>query len=123
MIRRPPRSTLFPYTTLFRSRSGALRGGQNLEVPVVVYSAGAMLAARPGGSGDLSAGLADSAALPPAGNRRGRGPRAGLGCCHAAGPLAAHSLTRLYHAHFGSRCARALEVARTLGAELVPSSE
>src|SRR5258708_11565732 len=25
MIRRPPRSTLFPYTTLFRSRTGALR--------------------------------------------------------------------------------------------------
>src|SRR2546427_1486698 len=30
MIRRPPRSTLFPYTTLFRSVSahGGLRGGQ-----------------------------------------------------------------------------------------------
>src|SRR3712207_7524472 len=27
MIRRPPRSTLFPYTTLFRSRCG--RGGQH----------------------------------------------------------------------------------------------
>src|SRR5688572_32226365 len=28
MIRRPPRSTLFPYTTLFRSRQlGALRSG------------------------------------------------------------------------------------------------
>src|SRR5260221_14418943 len=29
MIRRPPRSTLFPYTTLFRSRDGiaALQGG------------------------------------------------------------------------------------------------
>ena len=26
MIRRPPRSTLFPYTTLFRSRSIALKG-------------------------------------------------------------------------------------------------
>src|SRR2546427_2654069 len=26
MIRRPPRSTLFPYTTLFRSRSGRERG-------------------------------------------------------------------------------------------------
>src|SRR3712207_4207727 len=26
MIRRPPRSTLFPYTTLFRSRPGALSG-------------------------------------------------------------------------------------------------
>src|SRR3712207_8175228 len=24
MIRRPPRSTLFPYTTLFRSRNGAM---------------------------------------------------------------------------------------------------
>src|SRR3712207_7785807 len=27
MIRRPPRSTLFPYTTLFRSRPLRLRGG------------------------------------------------------------------------------------------------
>src|SRR5258708_14570241 len=26
MIRRPPRSTLFPYTTLFRSGDGQLRG-------------------------------------------------------------------------------------------------
>src|SRR2546430_9756105 len=26
MIRRPPRSTLFPYTTLFRSSHGAFRG-------------------------------------------------------------------------------------------------
>src|SRR5256885_10130372 len=35
MIRRPPRSTLFPYTTLFRSHAtagierGAIRGGKN----------------------------------------------------------------------------------------------
>src|SRR3712207_9031694 len=28
MIRRPPRSTLFPYTTLFRSMDGAGHGGQ-----------------------------------------------------------------------------------------------
>src|SRR5690349_24001535 len=27
MIRRPPRSTLFPYTTLFRSRTHTRRGG------------------------------------------------------------------------------------------------
>src|SRR2546425_4864013 len=27
MIRRPPRSTLFPYTTLFRSLGAPLRGG------------------------------------------------------------------------------------------------
>src|SRR2546427_8108911 len=38
MIRRPPRSTLFPYTTLFRSASGARqrggsRGGGALLLP------------------------------------------------------------------------------------------
>src|SRR5437773_8900002 len=33
MIRRPPRSTLFPYTTLFRSRGGrsTARGGPHVE--------------------------------------------------------------------------------------------
>src|SRR2546430_8439667 len=30
MIRRPPRSTLFPYTTLFRSERESERGGGNL---------------------------------------------------------------------------------------------
>src|SRR5260370_25733212 len=41
MIRRPPRSTLFPYTTLFRSRDGApippapgvVRAGSPLKFP------------------------------------------------------------------------------------------
>src|SRR3712207_6897558 len=32
MIRRPPRSTLFPYTTLFRSRGGADLPGEPEEV-------------------------------------------------------------------------------------------
>src|SRR3712207_8714359 len=31
MIRRPPRSTLFPYTTLFRSTAGGRRGPGRLE--------------------------------------------------------------------------------------------
>src|SRR3712207_7417680 len=31
MIRRPPRSTLFPYTTLFRSEPGVLRGSVQLR--------------------------------------------------------------------------------------------
>src|SRR3712207_6957743 len=36
MIRRPPRSTLFPYTTLFRSNdAGALRAGQLAHHPRV----------------------------------------------------------------------------------------
>src|SRR5256886_16317605 len=30
MIRRPPRSTLFPYTTLFRSHQDAVAGGAGL---------------------------------------------------------------------------------------------
>src|SRR3712207_7530696 len=35
MIRRPPRSTLFPYTTLFRSEeSGDLLDGARLQLPV-----------------------------------------------------------------------------------------
>src|SRR5205814_9722240 len=35
MIRRPPRSTLFPYTTLFRSQRGAQHRGEG-EVDLVV---------------------------------------------------------------------------------------
>src|SRR2546426_7141293 len=34
MIRRPPRSTLFPYTTLFRPRDEALRAVQDVLVPI-----------------------------------------------------------------------------------------
>src|SRR5215510_8715939 len=42
MIRRPPRSTLFPYTTLFRSLPGARpprenRGGQAPSAGLVLY--------------------------------------------------------------------------------------
>src|ERR1035441_7258389 len=33
MIRRPPRSTLFPYTTLFRSQSGAINGDAVAHAP------------------------------------------------------------------------------------------
>src|SRR5947199_2775399 len=40
MIRRPPRSTLFPYTTLFRSISSDLKGNLSL----VLYAAGVGLA-------------------------------------------------------------------------------
>src|SRR5260221_9660968 len=34
MIRRPPRSTLFPYTTLFRSRSESMSGRCHFQHPV-----------------------------------------------------------------------------------------
>src|SRR5256886_14275563 len=40
MIRRPPRSTLFPYTTLFRSFRHALGSFLNLTVPALAGGAG-----------------------------------------------------------------------------------
>src|SRR5260221_14699261 len=49
MIRRPPRSTLFPYTTLFRSRWSPARTAQrkvNCE-PLLLASSGGTSAARP----------------------------------------------------------------------------
>src|SRR3712207_8421183 len=53
MIRRPPRSTLFPYTTLFRSRLAVNRGylGKNGEklvdfIPIVAWDKNAELLAK-----------------------------------------------------------------------------
>src|SRR5258707_4380271 len=37
MIRRPPRSTLFPYTTLFRSRPGNVRNDRGVGACPGVY--------------------------------------------------------------------------------------
>src|SRR3712207_8513740 len=64
MIRRPPRSTLFPYTTLFRSAGGADRlAGTAVEAFVhLVDEAGA---------GDVEAALADSLHQVDAAARRG----------------------------------------------------
>src|SRR2546423_6841570 len=44
MIRRPPRSTLFPYTTLFRSHTAADRG--DLEIAEVLIAHGADVNAK-----------------------------------------------------------------------------
>src|SRR5260221_5755443 len=41
MIRRPPRSTLFPYTTLFRSHVGGLRDGIGAEPGAAAQAADA----------------------------------------------------------------------------------
>src|SRR3712207_9016988 len=49
MIRRPPRSTLFPYTTLFRSRlrAGQHDVGRGLDVALGVLDAEVELHVRP----------------------------------------------------------------------------
>src|SRR3712207_7924063 len=59
MIRRPPRSTLFPYTTLFRSAAGP---------------AGAAAAAARGGR-PVRAGAQAPAPVPARGRGAGDGPR------------------------------------------------
>src|SRR3712207_8376194 len=51
MIRRPPRSTLFPYTTLFRSRAG---GARRVLIPLTALCAVGALA-----SGQFSGVIAD----------------------------------------------------------------
>src|SRR2546426_5570942 len=47
MIRRPPRSTLFPYTTLFRSRSRPVHGAYNTRM-ISVRDGQAQILARIG---------------------------------------------------------------------------
>src|SRR3712207_7192019 len=67
MIPRPPRSTLFPYTTLFRSREGRRLPGARLVRRLASAGAGAaqLRAARRAG-GRTSGGLG----LPPADHLR-----------------------------------------------------
>src|SRR3989454_12403030 len=87
MIRRPPRSTLFPYTTLFRSlprrrrraRPAAVRRGRALDAREPARDQGAQRRAAGGadgrqvaGAGDerrAGRGRADPEAVPPLMNR------------------------------------------------------
>src|SRR5438034_5118379 len=54
MIRRPPRSTLFPYTTLFRSRAHRVGAGERQRV----------------GRGDLDGGAAEADRAQELGDRK-----------------------------------------------------
>src|SRR2546430_9412722 len=72
MIRRPPRSTLFPYTTLFRSRGAAAgASGECVRRHAVARRSGARTGGRSGGAGG-PAGCRGSFG----GGAGGRGPRA-----------------------------------------------
>src|SRR5256885_8005815 len=68
MIRRPPRSTLFPYTTLFRSRAHPQRAGRVTLAPGRVSHDGV------GGEGTALAGGEDEG---PVGVGAGAGGRFG----------------------------------------------
>src|SRR5256885_13220787 len=47
MIRRPPRSTLFPYTTLFRSQRAGQTGRSAQRASLAAPAAGALFRRRP----------------------------------------------------------------------------
>src|SRR5256885_11602218 len=81
MIRRPPRSTLFPYTTLFRSVPE--------EIDVVI---GRALAGEPAerfaSMAELSQALGEPPPVPALRSRRGRALRLGIGSVVLAGCVA-----------------------------------
>src|SRR5258706_6541646 len=54
MIRRPPRSTLFPYTTLFRSPRHSQQHRQDAHVPGAQAACGRIEKVRCGLGGDLN---------------------------------------------------------------------
>src|SRR3712207_8913480 len=68
MIRRPPRSTLFPYTTLFRSRQGR---GSSGDARLLVRAAAAAPAERQEGH----RGRGDLQEAPAAAERQARAAR------------------------------------------------
>src|SRR3712207_7558979 len=67
MIRRPPRSTLFPYTTLFRSRDARARAAGRLRDRL---GADALLRRRRIRSGVGRAGARGGGTAPPRGDRK-----------------------------------------------------
>src|SRR3712207_7574198 len=86
MIRRPPRSTLFPYTTLFRSRLAMLRDRllrEGLATSVLVATV--MMATLVVGPFYLARALGLSAAL--------------VGIVMSTGPLVDRKSTRLNSSH------------------------
>src|SRR2546426_11377965 len=97
MIRRPPRSTLFPYTTLFRS---PLPGRRGTHLPRVAPAYRGGISERQSAAGTTGVERAgrlhgSSSAVRHGGRRRGPHPGA-RGCCEgrARGPAvtAAHAL-------------------------------
>src|SRR3712207_7050236 len=87
MIRRPPRSTLFPYTTLFRSLLGVVVGA---VLEAVLLPSVRRVVPAPAPAGDAQC----AGARPPAVARR-------LGAARAVGgvPVADRKSTRLNSSH------------------------
>src|SRR3712207_9147042 len=105
MIRRPPRSTLFPYTTLFRSVRGRANSDLTPELALSVARAAAgVLADRDGTSRPVavvgrdpraSGEMLEAAVVAGLGRRRGPELRAALPATPSRAPLPPHTRGRL----------------------------
>src|SRR2546425_13147703 len=79
MIRRPPRSTLFPYTTLFRSHPAARMPRAPLRVACADLAAAARRRAHRGGAGRGPRPARGRGGEAPSPGSAGLGHRAGSG--------------------------------------------
>src|SRR2546429_2727139 len=70
MIRRPPRSTLFPYTTLFRSECGDRRGARREPAHCAAVAQACAREGHRGGLGDRSRSRTQSALYARAADRK-----------------------------------------------------
>src|SRR5256885_13804918 len=104
MIRRPPRSTLFPYTTLFRSHDGGLDQQKNVhgKRPVAMQKCAIICAGR---------GLPVSTCPPVSGNRkllqrRARNVAARPALCCNVGALDFSAPSKPFHHEIGRASCR-----------------
>src|SRR3712207_6926975 len=70
MIRRPPRSTLFPYTTLFRSHFRVASGTHHEPEPILTYRHAGMDDYPVADQSVLNAGIRADIAVPSNGDRK-----------------------------------------------------
>src|SRR5260370_8919083 len=69
MIRRPPRSTLFPYTTLFRSKVLDRNGSKNDSGRVDPFAPATLFVTRPRAADSHARANENAAAMPTTANR------------------------------------------------------
>src|SRR3712207_8470871 len=95
MIRRPPRSTLFPYTTLFRSR--VIAGNEGPGVAKWIVDAAAERGGSPGLAHDLGGdALRDLGQRPAVGEKRGERERLKIRDRESKRPKPSHAKISYY---------------------------
>src|SRR3712207_7537468 len=111
MIRRPPRSTLFPYTTLFRSEPGRRPSSRSSTAQGLAVGRRAWVDAAPGRS-DRAAGMSVLAVVGVGGARPGTAPAVRPAPATTPSPARPHGPRAGHHQGPRSSGARRAGVAR-----------